>query len=70
MTKETKKSLAKWAVSILTATAAALAALFGLNSCNVTRTITTSSQYHQKGDTTIVIQTKTIETYDATKKVN
>lgn len=68
MKTEFKKTLAKWAVSILMATAAALAALFGLNSCNVTRTITTSSQYHQKGDTTIVIQTKTIETYDATKK--
>ena len=68
MTTKTKKILAKWAVSILTVTAATLAALFGLNSCNVTRTVTTSSQYHQKGDTTIVIQTKTIESYDATKK--
>ena len=38
-------------------------------SCNVTRTITTQSQYLQKGDTSIVIQTKTIETYDATKKL-
>ena len=37
-------------------------------SCNVTRTITTSSQYYQHGDTSIVIQTKTIETYDASKK--
>ena len=69
MKTETKKTLVKWVVSILTASATALVALFGLNSCNVTRTITTSSQYHQKGDTTIVIQTKTIETYDATKKV-
>lgn len=39
-----------------------------LNSCNVTRTVTTSSQYYQKGDTTTQIMTKTIETYDATKK--
>ena len=38
-------------------------------SCNVTRTITTQSQYWQKGDTSVVIQTKTIETYDATKKL-
>ena len=37
-------------------------------SCNVTRTITTQSQYYQKGDTTCTIVTKTIETYDATKK--
>ena len=40
----------------------------GLTSCNVTRTITTQSQYYQKGDTTCTIVTKTIETYDATKK--
>lgn len=37
-------------------------------SCNVTRTISTESQYYQKGDTTCTIVTKTIETYDATKK--
>jgi hypothetical protein len=38
-------------------------------SCNVTRTITTQSQYYQKGDTTCTIVTKTIETYDASKKL-
>ena len=37
-------------------------------SCNVTRTITTQSQYYQHGDTSVVIQTKTVETYDASKK--
>lgn len=68
MKQETKKLIVKWIVSILTVTAAALAAIFGLNSCNITRTITTSSQYLKKGDTTSVIQTKTIESYDATKK--
>ena len=40
-----------------------------LASCNVTRTVTTSSEYFQKGDTTVVIQTKTIESYDGTKKL-
>ena len=40
-----------------------------LSSCNVTRTITTESHYVQKGDTSVVIQTKTIETYDASKKL-
>jgi hypothetical protein len=40
-----------------------------LTSCNVTRTITNQSQYYQRGDTSVVIQTKTIETYDATKKL-
>ena len=38
-------------------------------SCNVTRTVTTESQYWQKGDTSCTIVTKTIETYDASKKV-
>lgn len=37
-------------------------------SCNLTRSVTTESQYFQKGDTTCTIVTKTIETYDATKK--
>lgn len=39
-------------------------------SCNVTRTVTTKSEYQQRGDTTIVIQTKTTETYDASKTQN
>ncbi|MBQ8938848.1 MAG: hypothetical protein IJ047_01320 [Paludibacteraceae bacterium] len=38
-------------------------------SCNVTRTITNESRYIQRNDTSIVIQTKTIETYDASKKL-
>ncbi len=40
----------------------ALACLLG--SCNVTRTVTTTAQTVQRGDTTIVIMTKTIESYD------
>ena len=39
-----------------------------LSSCNVTRTVTTSSEYYQRGDTSVFIQTKTIESYDGTKK--
>ena len=46
-----------------------VAMAIGLNSCNVTRTITTQSQYYQRGDTTCTIVTKTIETYDASKKL-
>ena len=38
-------------------------------SCNVTRTVTTKSEYWQRGDTSAVIQTRTVETYDATKKL-
>ena len=40
-----------------------------LSSCNATRTITTKSEYWQKGDTSCVIQTRTIESYDASKKL-
>ena len=39
-----------------------------LSSCNVTRTVTTRSEFWQKADTSVVIQTKTIESYDGTKK--
>ena len=42
----------------------AMACLFG--SCNVTRTITTTAQTVQKGDTTTVITTRTVETVDGT----
>ena len=40
-----------------------------LTGCNVTRTVTTSSSYVQRGDTTVLIQSKTIESYDASKKL-
>lgn len=48
--------------------AVAFVTMIGLTSCNVTRKITTESSYYQKGDTTTTIVTKTIESYDATKK--
>ena len=35
-----------------------------LSGCNMTRTITTTAQTVQRGDTTTVIMTKTIESYD------
>jgi len=41
-----------------------LAAACILESCNVTRTVTTTAQTYQHGDTTTVIMTKTIESYD------
>ena len=50
---------------ILTAILAGIA----LTGCNVTRTVTTSSSYVQRGDTTVLIQSKTIESYDATKRL-
>ncbi len=45
-----------------------LLGVIGLQSCNVTRTVTTRSEAWQKGDTSVIIQTKTIESYDGTKK--
>ena len=52
---------------ILIAAVVAGAAL--LTGCNVPRTVTTSSSYVQRGDTTVLIQSKTIESYDASKKL-
>jgi len=55
-------------VSVLIAALTALGAAIGLNSCNVVRTVTNRSEYYQKGDTSVMIQTKTTESYDATRK--
>ena len=57
------KAIKYLALSIATAIAMAL----GLTSCNVTRTITTESHSITRGDTAIVIQSKTIESYNAQK---
>jgi hypothetical protein len=65
----TRQQIIKIIISVLIAALTALGAAFGLSSCNVTRTVTTKSEYWQKADTSVVIQTKTIETYDASKKL-
>lgn len=62
------KFIIKVIVSVLIAALSALGAALGLTSCNVTRTITNESQYFQRGDTAVMIQTKTVETYDAKKR--
>ena len=45
-----------------------LGAMMAMVSCNVTRVVTAESQYWQKGDTSCTIVTKTVESYDASKK--
>ena len=64
----TKKQIIQIVISVLIAALTALGTAFGLTSCNVTRTVTTKSEYRQQGDTSVFIQTKTIESYDASKK--
>ena len=46
-----------------------LGAMMAMTSCNVTRVVTTESQYWQKGDTSCTIVTKTVESYDASRKL-
>lgn len=62
-----KPTVKKAIYGVATALLALLAAALGLTSCNVTRTITTESSSIQRGDTSVVIQTKTIESYNAIK---
>ncbi len=64
----TKQQIVKIIISVLMAALTALGAAFGLSACNVTRTVTTRSEAWQKGDTSVVIQTKTVESYDGSRK--
>ena len=63
------KFILKVIISTLIAALTALAAGLGLTSCNVTRRTSTESSFYQRGDTAVHITTKTVETYDATKKM-
>lgn len=47
--------------------ALAIGAAFGFCSCKVTRTTTCEGSYIEKGDSSVLIRTKVIETYDASK---
>lgn len=69
MTQKTKKII-KITISVIIAALTALTAGLGLTSCNVTRVVSTQSEYYQKGDTSVTIVTKTIESYDASKKIH
>ena len=63
-----KQQIYKMVATVVTALLTCVAIALGLQSCNVTRTVTTRSEAWQKGDTSVVIQTKTIESYDGTRK--
>ena len=62
-----KQRLVKAIKYLALAVATAIAMALGLTSCNVTRTITTESKSLTRGDTAVIIQTKTIESYNAMK---
>ena len=57
-------------IAALLAAPVVLAVAFVLTSCNVSRVVSNTSEYYQRGDTSVMIQTKTIETYDASKSVD
>ena len=62
-----QQQILKIIVSVLIAALTALGAAIGLQSCNVVRTISNKSEFYQRGDTSVLIQTKTTESYDARK---
>ena len=64
----TRKQIIKIIVTVAIAALSALAGVLGLQSCTAVRTITNRSEYYQRGDTSVMIQTKTVESYDASKK--
>lgn len=60
-------NIKKAIVAAVSALATVLAIAFGLSSCTAVRTISTSSECLRRGDTTVVITTKTVENYTAKK---
>ena len=60
----TKQKIIKAIIMALIAALTALATGLGLTSCNVVRTITNKSEFYQHGDTSVMIQTTTTESYD------
>ena len=67
LTDQQKQRLVSAIKYLALAIATAIAMALGLTSCNVTRTITTESRSITRGDTAIIIQSKTIESYNAMK---
>ena len=67
LTEQQKQRLVGAIKYLAVAIATAIAMALGLTSCTVTRTITTESKSLTHGDTAIIIQSKTIESYNAQK---
>ena len=67
LTETQKQRLIKAIKDLSLSIATAIAMTLGLTSCNVTRTITTESKSLTRGDTAVIIQSKTIESYNAMK---
>ena len=63
MTDEEKDCLGRVA-GIVTALAIVVLCILAFESCNVTRTVTTTAQHYVSGDTTTTIITRTVESYD------
>ena len=68
MNKEVMKAIWSAIVACVIAILTAIGAAYGLTSCKATRTITTDAKCIQKGDSTVVIQTKVTENYVGVKK--
>ena len=62
-----KKYIKQILLTLLTALAIGLSVL--LTACKVSRTRTPTSSSVKRGDTTVIIQSKTIESYDASKRL-
>lgn len=62
-----KQKLIKAIIYLIGAVATALGIMFGVTSCNAVRTIENKSAFYQRGDTNVMIQTKTIESYQMKK---
>ncbi len=69
MKKSKINQIIKLVAGTLAVMVATVVAGLGLQSCNVVRTITNQSEYYQRGDTSVMIQTRTVESYDASKKL-
>ncbi len=65
MKEEDKDQVVNIAGGVLGFALVIVMALALLTSCNVTRTVTTTAQTIQRGDTTTTITTRTVEQYDA-----